>query len=344
MTTTLSPTVAPITIRTRWLARLLPGLLRLHRTALLSVAAIYLAFISIALIVLHQIGHPRASILANQVFNATLYNFATYAEYLPVFVAVFIGAPLFARSYETGTFRFAWTQGVGRRRIVATTIAIFVLELTILSFPLGIILSRLWFDLSPQFALNIWIDHVFFTSAWMMAFSSVIGLLTGVLMGIAVRRLLAALAATTAVMVIMFIWLTWTTFFHETLLWAAKAMPITYGGPAVIKGNYVASYNFSFINFFYTDKSGHLISQSQFYSQIFPKLTRAQSIRVSDHPVAGLARLGLKEWQGALFHPRFHEVLMTWIGFGSVTAIALVVAIFAFLGGNDRLLPRRRHP
>jgi hypothetical protein len=112
----------------------------------------------------------------------------------------------------------------------------------------------------------------------------------------------------------------------------------------VIKGNYVASYNFSFINFFYTDKSGHLISQSQFYSQIFPKLTRAQSIRVSDHPVAGLARLGLKEWQGALFHPRFHEVLMTWIGFGSVTAIALVVAIFAFLGGNDRMLPRRRHP
>ena len=342
MTATLTPTVAPNTATATWLPRLLPGLLRLHRTALLSVAAIYLAFIAIALVVVHQVGHPRASILANQVFNATLYNFATYAEYLPVFVAVFIGVPLFARSYETGTFRFAWTQGVGRRRMVATTIAIFVLELTILSFSLGIILSRLWFDLSPQFALNIWIDHVFFTSPWMLTFSSVIGLLTGVLLGIVVRRLLAALAATTAVMVVMFIWLTWTTFFQETLLWVAKAMPITYGGPTVIKGNFVPPYNFSFINFFYTDKSGHVISQSQFYSQIFPKLTRAQSIRVSDHPVAELARLGLKEWQGALFHPRFHEVLMTWIGFGTVTIIALAVAIFAVLGGNDRLLPQRR--
>jgi len=342
MTMTLAPTIAPPRARTTWLPRLLLGLLRLHRTALLSVAVIYLAFIAVALIVVHQVGHPRASILANQVFNATLYNFATYAEYLPVFVAVFIGVPLFARSYETGTFRFAWTQGVGRRRIVATTIAIFVVELTILSFALGIILSRLWFDLSPQFALNIWIDHVFFTSPWILAFSSVIGLLTGVLLGIVVRRLLAALVATSAVMVITFVWLTWTTFFQETLLWVAKAMPITYRGPDLINGNFLASYNFSFINFFYTDRSGHLISQSQFYSQIFPKLTRSQSIQVSDHPVAELARLGLKEWQGALFHPRFHQVLMTWIGFGSVTVIVLVVVIFAILGGNDRLLPRRR--
>jgi len=342
MTMTLAPTIAPPRARTTWLPRLLLGLLRLHRTALLSVAVIYLAFIAIALIVVHQVGHPRASILANQFFNATMYNFATYAEYLPVFVAVFIGVPLFARSYETGTFRFAWTQGVGRRRIVATTIAIFVVELTILSFALGIILSRLWFDLSPQFALNIWIDHVFFTSPWILAFSSVIGLLTGVLLGIVVRRLLAALVATSAVMVITFVWLTWTTFFQETLLWVAKAMPITYRGPDLINGNFLASYNFSFINFFYTDRSGHLISQSQFYSQIFPKLTRSQSIQVSDHPVAELARLGLKEWQGALFHPRFHQVLMTWIGFGSVTVIVLVVVIFAILGGNDRLLPRRR--
>ena len=328
MTTTLIPTVATPTSRTTWLMRLVPGILRLHRTALSSVAVIYLAFIAVALEVVHQVGHPRASILAGQVFSGTLYSIAT----------------LFARSLETGTFRFTWTQGVGRRRIVATTLVIFVLELTILSIPLGIILSRLWFDLSPQFALNIWIDHVFFTDQWMMAFSSVIGLLTGVLLGVVVRRVLAALVATTAVMIVMFIWLSWTTFFQETLLWVAKPMPITFAGPTVINGNFLAPYNFSFFNFFYTDKSGHVISQSQFYSQIYPKLSRGQSIQLSDHTVAELDRLGLKEWQGALFHPQFHEILMTWIGFGTVTVIALVVAILAVLGGNDRLLLRRRRP
>src|ERR1019366_1181732 len=176
MTATLTPTVGTPTSKASWLPRLIPGVLRLNRTALISVAVIYLAFTAVALTVVHQVGHPRAIILAGEVFNGTLYSVSTYAFYLPVLVAVFIGAPMFARPLETGTFRFAWTQGVGRRRLVATTLMVFVVELTVLSIPLGIILSRLWFDLSPQF-WNVWANHVFFTNPWMMTFSSVIGLL-----------------------------------------------------------------------------------------------------------------------------------------------------------------------
>jgi hypothetical protein len=344
MTATLTSASATRTIKAMWLPRLVPGILRLHRTALLSVAVIYLAFTAIALTVVHQVGHPRASILADQVFSGTVYSIATYAVYLPVIVAVFIGVPIIARSLETGTFRFAWTQCVGRRRLVATTLMVFVLELTILSIPLGIVLSRLWFDLSPQFAWNVWIDRVFFTDTWMMAYSSVIGLLVGVLMGLVVRRILAALAATTVVMAAMYTGLTWTTFFQESLLWFAKRMPITFAGPSTTGGNFAAAYNFSFVNFFYTDKSGRVISQHQFYSDIYPKLSKVQLNALGNHPVVELHRLGLTEWQGALSHPQFHELLMTWIGFGSITTIGLVVAIFAMIGGNDWLLLTRRRP
>ena len=35
---------------------------------------------------------------------------------LPVLIGAFIGAPLLAREMETGTFRYAWTQGFGRWR------------------------------------------------------------------------------------------------------------------------------------------------------------------------------------------------------------------------------------
>jgi hypothetical protein len=35
---------------------------------------------------------------------------------LPVFAGLFVGAPLLARELEHGTFRFAWTQGITRRR------------------------------------------------------------------------------------------------------------------------------------------------------------------------------------------------------------------------------------
>src|SRR4029077_18922465 len=35
---------------------------------------------------------------------------------LPLLAGLFVGAPLIARELEYGTYRFAWTQGVSRRR------------------------------------------------------------------------------------------------------------------------------------------------------------------------------------------------------------------------------------
>jgi hypothetical protein len=293
------------------------------------------------LTVLHQVGHPRAVILGGQVFDATPYNVSTYAYYLPVIVAAFIGAPLFARSLETGTFRFAWTQGIGRRRLIATTLLIFILELTVLSFVLGIVLNRLWFDLSPQFQ-TLWTNHVFFTGPWMMAFSSVIALLVGALVGVVFRRILPALAVTSGAMIAVYLWAIMFPFFQETLLWFAKRMPSTYPGVPVINGNFVAHYDYASVNLYLTDRSGRVMSMDKFNSQIYPKLPQAQKLALSQNAVPEFHRLGLTEWQGALFHQQFHGFLMAWMGFGTVTILALVVAIFVALSGNDWLLPRRR--
>ena len=40
----------------------------------------------------------------------------TILQALPALIGAFIGAPLLAREMETGTFRYAWTQGFGRWR------------------------------------------------------------------------------------------------------------------------------------------------------------------------------------------------------------------------------------
>ena len=37
-------------------------------------------------------------------------------QVLPVLIGAFVGAPVLARELETGTFRYAWTQGFGRWR------------------------------------------------------------------------------------------------------------------------------------------------------------------------------------------------------------------------------------
>ena len=43
---------------------------------------------------------------------------------VPVLLGAFIGAPLLARELETGTFRFAWTQGAGRTRWAISTLVL----------------------------------------------------------------------------------------------------------------------------------------------------------------------------------------------------------------------------
>ena len=49
---------------------------------------------------------------------------------LPVLLGAFAGAPLLAREFESGTFRFAWTQGAGRTRWAVSTLVLPAAALT----------------------------------------------------------------------------------------------------------------------------------------------------------------------------------------------------------------------
>jgi len=49
---------------------------------------------------------------------------------LPVLLGAFAGAPLLAREFESGTFRFAWTQGAGRTRWAVSTLVLPAVLLT----------------------------------------------------------------------------------------------------------------------------------------------------------------------------------------------------------------------
>ncbi|HMK93162.1 MAG TPA: hypothetical protein VK576_09190, partial [Thermoleophilia bacterium] len=130
---------------------------RQHRAALAGVAGLLGAF-ALAMVVqgvgmhaaFNDLGlggarsfdTPRLASLA-QTFENEYLSFGLYVPrvlmFLPLFVGAFLGAPLLAREYETGTFRFAWTQGVGRTRWIVAKLTLLGLALAIVSLAFSLL-------------------------------------------------------------------------------------------------------------------------------------------------------------------------------------------------------------
>jgi hypothetical protein len=103
---------------------------RQHRTALTGVAALLGALavgLWLAGLHLHHAYaaaiacHPASSFACNNLVNSFngMYGFlgnGFLLQVVPVLIGAFLGAPVLARELESGTFRFAWTQGFGRWR------------------------------------------------------------------------------------------------------------------------------------------------------------------------------------------------------------------------------------
>jgi len=128
-----------------------------------------------------------------------------FLQLVPVLIGAFAGAPVLARELETGTFRFAWTQGFGRWRWALAKLVLLAVALAAATGAVGVLVSwyyqpyfatgnqaRYLTEMSP-FATLFSLRGVAFP-AWTMA-DFVIGALAGML----IRRVVPAIAAALAV-------------------------------------------------------------------------------------------------------------------------------------------------
>jgi len=114
---------------------------------------------------------------------------------IPALVGVFVGAPLLARELETGTFRFAWTQGCGRLRWAAAKLTLLAIAVTAAAGAFSLLFSwyyqpffaeRLDGVLAPQLFNLRGVDF----AAWtLLAFA------LGAIAGVLIRRTVPAMAA-----------------------------------------------------------------------------------------------------------------------------------------------------
>ena len=200
---------------------------RQHRTALIAVSlllgalAVFVWISGLALrhafaaaVACHPAGSFVCSELVNNFngMNGYLAN-GLAVQVLPALIGAFIAAPVLARELETGTFRYAWTQGIGRWRWTIAKLVGLAVVTTAVFAALSILLS--WYY-QPYFSAGQYAQSVFkdvqltaspFSpglfdlrgvtfAVWALA-AFAIGIFSGMLL----RRVVPAIVATLAVYV-----------------------------------------------------------------------------------------------------------------------------------------------
>ncbi len=194
---------------------------RQHRIALAGVA-VFLGVLAVCLwLAGRQLHHAYAAAIAAcqpanslacpnmvTVFNGTNGFLANgfILQAVPVLIGAFVGAPVLAREMETGTFRYAWTQGFGRWRWALAKLVLLAVTVTAVAGLFTLLLS--WYY-QPYFAagnqaVSLTETTPFFPglfdlrgigfAAWTLAAFAI-----GALAGMLIRRVVTAIAATLAV-------------------------------------------------------------------------------------------------------------------------------------------------
>ena len=152
--------------------------------------------------------HPASSAACQGLDNtlSSMDNFLSNGyilQVLPVLIGAFVGAPVLAREMETGTFRYAWTQGFGRWRWALAKLVLLAAVLAAAGVAFSVLLS--WFY-QPYFApgnqaLGPYANSPF---AWFnlreVAFPAwiLVAFAIGALAGMLIRRVVPAIVATLA--------------------------------------------------------------------------------------------------------------------------------------------------
>jgi hypothetical protein len=184
---------------------------------------------------------------------------------LPILLGVFIGAPLISRELESGTFRFTWTQGVGRARFVLTTVALLAAAVTAATCALGVLLS--WYA-RPFDVVGVeshWQSGLFDTTPLMLPAWTLFALGTGIFLGALTGRVVTAMAAAAAAAGGLLVAAFWELDHHVLSLGALAAHALPAGGLSIGLLNESASPGFGpagswLVRGWITGPGGHQLS------------------------------------------------------------------------------------
>ena len=152
--------------------------------------------------------HPASSLACSNaigdfdtVYWATAEAIAVLLQVVPALIGAFAVAPILARELETGTFRYAWTQGIGRARWTLAKLVPLAVILAAAAGAFSVLFSWYFTPFAdqgldtrlPPLAPLVFDLHGVTFAAWTLAACAI-----GALAGMLIRRVVPAMAATLA--------------------------------------------------------------------------------------------------------------------------------------------------
>jgi hypothetical protein len=177
---------------------------------------------------------PAGSVICQQAADSFLNTYAPsegwvlgVMQVIPALVGAFAGAPLLARELETGTYRYAWTQGFGRARWTVAKLVLLAVAVTLAAGAFSALVS--WY-IQPIFGAGDNNGPLYPTlfdllgvalAAWTLTAFAI-----GVLAGFLIRRVIPAMFATLAAWVGL-------AFLTGLFLRPNYEAPVVTGNPAI---------------------------------------------------------------------------------------------------------------
>lgn len=288
----------------------------------------------------------RGSVICTDLFNSiaaqtTSLSLITIALLvIPVLAGTFIGVPLLAREIESGTFRFAWTQGIGRTRWMVTKMALLCGAAAVAAGTLGFLADWYGGPFESTGLASRWQGGQFNITVLTLPAWTVCSLAAGAFAGLLIGRVVAAMAATAAfaggLIVLDF------TRLHDWFLGIAPS--VTRGSPSgtglgalntfAVPGGIPGPPGSWLVNGRYTGPDGQRLSSAAVNSLV-NELDTSKSAAALGNPAQWLERHHDAYWISYQAASRF------W-GFQAAEAGILLAITVMFVIGTITLAGRRR--